>query len=204
MSGAEELRRRLAAHVPGLMCGRNRYAMLCPFVKKEDGLHLLFEVRAATLRRQPGEVCFPGGRMEERESPENCALRETWEELCIRPEHVEIWGRTDFIADAAGAWMQPVAGMILPEGMTELRPSEAEVEAIFSVPLSFFREHPPHIYHYDLRPAPQEDFPYGEIGFPDGYAFRGGQVEVPVWQYGGHVIWGLTARMIRNLLQIIQ
>jgi coenzyme A diphosphatase NUDT7 len=204
VNGPGELGRRLAAHTPGLMCSRNRYAMLCPFVERQDGLYLLFEVRAATLRRQPGEVCFPGGRMETGESPEACALRETGEELHIAPEHIELWGRTDFIVDASNAWMQPVAGKILPEGLTELRPSRTEVEETFLVPLSFFREHAPHLYHYDLRPLPQIDFPYEEIGFPSGYAFRGGQVEVPIWQYNGRVIWGLTARIIRNILQITE
>jgi coenzyme A diphosphatase NUDT7 len=203
MRETEDLRRLLAAHTPELMNSRGRYAILCPFAELSGSLHLLFEVRAATLRRQPGEVCFPGGRIEPGETPEACALRETWEELHIAPRNVELWGRTDFMTDAAGAWMQPVAGLIRPEGLKELRPSCAEVAETFFVPLSFFREQPPHVYHYDLRPAPGENFPYAEIGFPDGYAFRGGQVEVPVWQYDGHVIWGLTARSIRNVLKII-
>ena len=70
MSGAlEALRRRYGGHEPGLMGARKEYAVLCPFVEREDGPHLLFEVRAAGLR-QGGEVCFPGGRME----PGDCLL----------------------------------------------------------------------------------------------------------------------------------
>ena len=195
------MRRHLAQHTPGLMRVRKQYAMLCPFIQKEE-LHLLFEVRAATLRRQPGEVCFPGGQMEPGETPEACALRETCEELGILPEQVELWGRTDFIADASGSWMQPVAGLVGPEGLRELKPSASEVAQTFTVPFSFFQTQQPHIYQYDLKPVPQADFPYAEIGFPDGYPFRGGRVEVPVWSYEGHIIWGLTARVIRNLLQI--
>ena len=52
--------------------------MLVPLVERPEGLCLLYEVRADTLGRQPGEVCFPGGKMEGAESPESCALRETW------------------------------------------------------------------------------------------------------------------------------
>ena len=203
MRGAEQLRRRIAAHTPALMGGRRRYAILCPFVELPEGLHLLFEVRAATLRHQPGEVCFPGGRMETGETPEACALRETREELGIAPEQVALWGPLDFVVNTVGSWIQPVAGMISPEGMEALRPSESEVGEVFSVPLSFFRDRKPDLYRYGLRPEPQEDFPYAQIGFPDGYPFMGGQVEVPVWQYGRHVIWGLTARIIQNLLDIL-
>ena len=63
MSGAlEGLRGRYGGHTPGLMGARSEYSVLCPFVERGDGPHLLFEVRAAGLR-QGGEVCFPGGRM---------------------------------------------------------------------------------------------------------------------------------------------
>ena len=63
MRELEELRRRFDGHAPGLMGARHSYAVLCPLVERADGLHLLFEVRAAGLR-QGGEVCFPGGRAE--------------------------------------------------------------------------------------------------------------------------------------------
>ena len=46
---------------PGLMDARRAYAVLVPLVERDGELHLLYEVRASTLRRQPGEVCFPGG-----------------------------------------------------------------------------------------------------------------------------------------------
>ena len=70
MRDLEHLRRRYADHVPGLLGARHSYAVLCPLVERPDGLHLLFEVRSAALHRQPGEVCFPGGRMEAGETPE--------------------------------------------------------------------------------------------------------------------------------------
>ena len=88
MRDLEHLRRRYADHVPGLLGARHSYAVLCPLVERPDGLHLLFEVRSAALHRQPGEVCFPGGRMEAGETPEQCALRETEEELAIPRQEV--------------------------------------------------------------------------------------------------------------------
>ena len=78
MGELEALRRRYGGYAPGLLGARRSYAVLVPLLRTADGLRLLFEVRAAALR-QGGEVCFPGGRMEPGETPEECALRDTEE-----------------------------------------------------------------------------------------------------------------------------
>ena len=122
------LEQTLKTRAPGLMDARRSYAVLVPLVEHRGELHLLYEVRAKTLRRQPGEVCFPGGRMERGETPEECALRETFEELSIPPEHVRLLGRLDFIAHRANFLMQPVLGLVDGPGLTGMRPSPAEVE----------------------------------------------------------------------------
>ncbi len=83
---------------PG-MIGESRfkkYAVLVPIVDTPDGRSLLFEKRAGSLRRQPGEVCFPGGKLEPEEPPQVCAIRETMEELCIVKEQIAILGPAMF------------------------------------------------------------------------------------------------------------
>ena len=127
MRELERLRRHYGGHIPGLLGARHSYAVLCPLVERPDGLHLLYEVRAAALHRQPGEVCFPGGRMEAGETPEQCALRETEEELAIPRREIEILGKPDFICNQAGFLMQPVLGLVSAAGFAAMAPSSAEV-----------------------------------------------------------------------------
>ena len=198
MSGLDDLRRRYGGRRPGLLGARHSYAVLCPLVEREGELHLLFEVRAAGLR-QEGEVCFPGGRMESGETVEQCALRETWEELAIPPETVTVLGTPDFICNQRGFLLQPVLGAVSPEGFAVMNPSPAEVAEVFTAPLDFFRRTAPEIYTYDLAPQVPPDFPYGAVGIPEDYAWAHGRVEVPVWYWQGHAVWGMTARLVREL-----
>lgn len=195
----ELLRRRYDGHVPGLLGARHSFAVLCPLVEREDGLHLLFEVRAKELK-QGGEVCFPGGRMELGETPEACALRETLEELGIPASEITLMGSPDFIANQKGFLMQPVLGLVSRQGLAMMQPSPAEVAETFTVPLSFFRDTPPEVYQYRLLPQVPEDFPYEAVGVSPNYPWATGTVDVPIWYYENHAVWGMTARLVRELV----
>ena len=200
MRELETLRRRFGGHTPGLLGARHSYAVLCPLVEAADGLRLLFEVRAAGLR-QGGEVCFPGGRAEAGESPVDCALRETAEELSIPPSAVTVLGTPDFICNQRGFLLHPVLGLVSQAGLDGMRPSPAEVAEVFTVPFAFFRNTAPEVYGYDLLPHGPEGFPYRELGIDPDYPWAAGRVEVPVWRYEGRVIWGMTARIVRELVK---
>ena len=200
MRELEELRRRFGGHAPGLMGARHSYAVLCPLAELPDGLHLLFEVRAAGLR-QGGEVCVPGGRAEAGESPQVCALRETEEELSIPSSAVTVFGTPDFIYSQRGFLLYPVLGLVSQAGLDALRPSPAEVAEVFTVPLAFFRDTEPELYAYDLIPRGPEGFPYEALGISRDYPWSRGRVEVPVWRYEGHVIWGMTGRIVQELVR---
>lgn len=199
MTELEALRRRYGGHQPGLLGARRSYAVLCPLVERDGALHLLFEVRAAGLR-QGGEVCFPGGKQEPGETVIGCALRETWEELHIGPDAVTVLGTPDFIYNQRNFLLQPVLGLVSPEGFADMRPSPAEVAEVFTVPLEFFRKTAPEVYTYDLTPQVPENFPYGPVGISPSYPWAHGKVEVPVWYWQGHAIWGMTARLVRELV----
>ena len=77
------------------------------------------------------------------------------------------------------------------------------VKEAFWVPVDFFLCHPPEVYTYALVPDVRE-CPYERIGFPQGYPWRRGRMEVPIYQWEGRVIWGMTARTVRGLLEAMQ
>jgi 8-oxo-dGTP pyrophosphatase MutT (NUDIX family) len=196
----EALARKYRDHAPGLLGARREFAVLCPLLEFPDGLRLLFEVRAKNLR-QGGEVCFPGGGREPGETPTDCALRETEEELSIPRREVTVLGTPDFIHNQRGFLLRPVLGIVSAAGFDAMRPSLAEVAEVFTVPLAFFRDTAPEVYGYEIAPKISEDFPYEAVGIPRDYPWARGQVEVPVWHYQGHTIWGMTARLVRDLIK---
>lgn len=200
----DDLARLLAGRQPDLMDKRGEFSVLVPLVEGDEGLSLLYEVRAKTMHSQPGEICFPGGRAEGNETPEECALRETWEELSIPPQAIQILGQLDFIAHRAGFLMHAVAAKVDRAAAEHMRPSPAEVAETFLVPLDFFLKNPPLDLSYDLVPNPGDDFPYEQAGIPRDYAWRLGRETVPVYRWRDRVIWGLTGRITRNLVSYVR
>lgn len=187
---------RFLNHVPSLMGVKSHYAVLVPLVEWEGETYVLFEVRADTLNRQPGEVCFPGGRMEPGEGPTECAFRETWEELGIPASAIRPIARLDEVFLPSHGMMYPILAQVDAGAVIHMTASAAEVKETFLVPAGFFCREDPLIYTYPMEPKVGDDFPYDLIGFPDGYQWRGGRSDVPIWTYKGHVIWGLTARIL--------
>lgn len=198
------LEHHLRDRAPGLMDATGRYAVLVPLVERAGELHILYEVRSARLRRQPGEVCFPGGRMEPGERAEDCALRETEEELGIPRERIQLLGPLDFIAHRANFIMYPILARIPEEAVAGMSLNPDEVGAVFLVPVDHLLDHPAQEYDYTLEPKTPEDFPYELIGIPRDYRWQKGGENVPVYPYEGHAIWGLTGRITRHLLALIQ
>ena len=200
MGELENLSRRFGGHVPGLLGARAGYAVLCPLVERPEGVHLLFEVRSPTVS-QGGEVCFPGGRRERGERPVETALRETWEEIGIPPEEIEILAPLDVIQDISDRVVYPFLGTISPQGVDRLAASAAEVKNVFFVPLDYLMHYPEEVYRYTVSAQVDDQFPYERMGFPKNYPWRTGFMDVPIYEYEGHFIWGMTARTVRWLLR---
>ena len=187
------IKEKMAGRKPGVIGDRKEFAVLIPLVEREDGLHLLFEKRSGNIK-QPGDTCFPGGRIEAGESITECALRETAEEIGITD--VEVIGQFDSILEVNRITMHTVVGIVTEGALKNVRLNSDEVADIFTVPLDFFVTAEP-MSHTVRIIQDTADFPYEETGIQKDYKWRVGQQEIFIYHYEDRIIWGLTARIAK-------
>jgi 8-oxo-dGTP pyrophosphatase MutT (NUDIX family) len=162
---------------------------------------VLFEVRASHLRRQPGEVCFPGGKMDESDPDEKyAAIRETMEELGLEEDDITEVVPLDYMVSAFGTIIYPFAGVIADT--EKIHPNPDEVGEIFTVPLSFFRDIEPDTYKIHFEVQPEDGFPFDLIVGGENYNWQTRQMDEYFYHYEGKVIWGLTARILTHFLKL--
>ncbi|AMN47073.1 hypothetical protein ACG33_08185 [Steroidobacter denitrificans] len=158
-------------------------AVLVPIIDHPDGLSILLTQRAAHLKNHPGQISFPGGRIEPGDDGAlAAALRETEEEIGLAREHITIAGYLDPQPVFTGFWVTPVVAFVRP-GFT-LNIDHHEVESTFEVPLE-------HIM--DSRNHHTQERMLGEL-----------RLQVHDIPYRGHRIWGATAGMLMELYQLLR
>ncbi|MGA9287303.1 MAG: CoA pyrophosphatase [Anaerobacillus sp.] len=180
-----------------------KFAVFLPLVEQNGELHVLFEVRAHTLRRQPGEVCFPGGKVDLNDiTPMDAAIRETCEELGVTRKDVTIMGELDFLVTSYQSIVYPFVGNIKSE--SELSSNPGEVEELFTVPLTHFINTPPERHDIRMHVKPDESFPFHLI--PNGEEYNWSSSVMPefFYYYKDYVIWGMTARILYHFIHLIQ
>ena len=179
-----------------------KFAVLLPLVEVENEVHILFEVRALTLRRQPGEVCFPGGRIERGEEPKKAAVRETSEELGILEADITNLIPLDFMVSAFGTIIYPFIGTI--KNPQSIKPNEDEVGEVFTVPLSFFKKNQPDSYKINFQVEPEDGFPFDLIIGGENYNWQTRTMDEYFYRTNGKVIWGLTARVLTHFIELLE
>lgn len=142
---------------------------------------LIYTLRSNKVGSHGGEVSFPGGMYEEQDdSLENTALRESEEETGLDRKKVEILGPIDTVVSRFNISVTPYVGVV-PHDI-ELNDNSEEIEACFRVPLSFLLR--------DERHRNDEINRNGDIFF------------MPAYEYNSYIIWGLTAMMTVDFLNI--
>lgn len=180
-----------------------RAAVLLPLMEHQGKLAVLFEVRSHKLLGQPGEICFPGGHMEEQDAnPCKTAIRETSEELGINPEEISVIGALDILVPPFNLILYPYVGKI--ESTSILKPANDEVAEIFFVPLDYLCQAEPTVSYTSLETIPIPDFPTHLLPNGKSYNWRRGLYPVYFYCYEKYVIWGLTARILHHFLTLIR
>ncbi|MBS4536362.1 CoA pyrophosphatase [Clostridium sp. D2Q-14] len=179
------------------------FAILIPLIYRNGELQILYEIRAYNLRTQPGEISFPGGKVEKGEFFLDAAIRETMEELNIDKENIEVISQTDYILMPFNIGIYPFLGIIKGIEFEDIDFNGDEVHEIFTVPLDFFLENKPKQYDMIIDPKVGEDFPYHLINNGKAYDWRTGIYPVFFYKYKDYIIWGMTARMTKNFIDII-
>lgn len=175
-------------------------AVLIPLLPGEEGFDVLFEVRAANLKRQPGEVCFPGGHVEAGETPRQAAVREACEELLVAEGQVDVIADLG-CADGPGGMPTWVFAATLRGYAGTFAPSE--VGSVFTVPLTWFQRHEPQVHRVELVTRPQEDFPWELIPQGRDYPWRIRRHDTPFYLGTDPLIWGFTARMMQRFVNLL-
>jgi 8-oxo-dGTP pyrophosphatase MutT (NUDIX family) len=188
---------------PGIIGERNfsQYAVLVVLVETEEGAAFLFEKRSETLNRQPGEICFPGGRLEAGETPLEAAIRETMEELLVDRRQIEILGSGDVFISPFNFMIHPFIAILRDYKYSY---SQEEVGDVFTVPVHFFQEHKPKKYLNHLSHEQPNDFPYECIPGGKNYPWFKGSYEINFYTYQEDVIWGMTAGIVESSVALIQ
>jgi 8-oxo-dGTP pyrophosphatase MutT (NUDIX family) len=183
----DHIRDALSRHTPRRIDrdGLARAAVLVPIYLKDEVPHVIFQVRTELVEHHKGQISFPGGA----EDPGDVdllmtALRETEEEIGLAQEDVEVWGQLDDIITISNFIVSSYVGRITKPAPYPFAPSGFEVAELLEVPL-------PHLHHPSTR---------NETPVP----WREQVVPPPSYGFGPHVIWGATARVLRQFLELAQ
>jgi 8-oxo-dGTP pyrophosphatase MutT (NUDIX family) len=180
-----EIRNRLQEYEPRNVSAPDRTpaAVLVPFFEQNGDLYLLFTKRTGHLQHHSGEICFPGGSREAVDRDlQATALRELEEEIAVSPQFVEVLGRLDDIKTVSSLFVvAPFVGFLKPNA--PIAPNETEVEEILQIPFQHFFD--PSIFREEPRMVDRRKIP------------------VYYYQWESHTIWGLTARILKTLMEIL-
>ena len=176
-------RRRLEGRAAKSLRSSLRHAaVLLPILVGDAPEKLLLTRRSDKLRRQPGDIAFPGGAVDpEDPTALHAALRESREEVGLLTEHVNVLGQMDERATVTGFRITPFVGAV--DGPYPFRTNH-EVDVLIEVPIETLRD--PDILEVENRRMPD-----------------GSMSDVYHYHFEGHDIWGITGQLIKDFLDLI-
>jgi 8-oxo-dGTP pyrophosphatase MutT (NUDIX family) len=148
-------------------------SVLLLLFEENNELYICLIKRPATMKHHAGQVAYPGGRIEPGETPIETALRETWEEIGVTSEKIEVLGSlSELFVDVSGFLIQPFVGWLAEKPVFLL--NSAEVEKVILFPLLQYKDR---LEETELETV-------------------SGRLKVPCFHFEGEVIWGATAMIL--------
>lgn len=178
-------------------------AVILPLVYINDKINVLFQKRSSKLLHQPGEISFPGGKLETFDaSPRQGAIRETCEELGLQPSNIDVIAQLDIFVSPFNVIVYPFVAFI--DDVNNVVPCQDEVEEVFYVPLDYLMDNAPIKHKMWLNVEAEQDFPFDLIPQGKDYPFRKAYIPQLFWLWREHVIWGLTARILNSFIALLR
>ena len=160
-------------------------AVVIPFVQLDGKLHIIFTKRTATVRDHQNQISFPGGACEVFDKTElDAALRELEEEIGIQIPLESVFGALEARKTVTGYFITPFIAFI--DSSQKIRPNPAEVDRVIYVPLKWLADPG----NYSSRPYSRDGIVFDDVLF-----FK---------PFDGETIWGITAKILYDLLQEIK
>jgi 8-oxo-dGTP pyrophosphatase MutT (NUDIX family) len=182
-----QIRRRLDVYEPALIRddGLPRAAVLLPLYDNGGDLHVLFTVRSELVEHHKGQISFPGGAHDATDPDLRfSAVRETFEEVGVATHHVDVIGQLDEMITVSNFLVRPFVGVITQPGPYPFAHSEIEVAEILEVPLTHLRD--------DVNVVVEPRL------------YQGREIIAYSYRFGDHLIWGATARILRQFLELLE
>jgi len=182
----EDIRRRLQSLEPAYVTAEElpRAAVLLPLYEHAGTVHVLFTKRSELVEHHKGQISFPGGAYDATDRDlQFTAVRETWEEIGVSTDHVDVLGQLDEMITVSNFLVRPFVGHITQPGPYPFAHSEIEVAEILEVPLEHLRDDTN--VQEELR------------------TYQGREMMAYSYRWRHHLIWGATARILKQFLDVL-
>ena len=197
------IQKKITNRIPGPTRIQSYYSVLIPIIEIDDKLNLIYELRASNLSTQPGQISFPGGKVERGEEFSQAAVRECAEELLIEQEKIKLLGEIDYLITPFDFIIYAFIGCLKLNSLSEIKTNN-EVAEVFNVPLEYFLDHEPEKYGAYFKSEFDTDFPYHLLPEGKNHKKLRSEYYIYFYRYQNRVIWGITAELTKNFIDILK
>lgn len=195
----DNIKRILNEHSSEPLGKKRKFSVMLPLIQRNNEWHILYEVRSKNIS-QPGETSFPGGAVEDGETFEEAAIRETMEELNLSRSCIKVLGETDYIVNEYAVIHCFICKLDIEFEAIDFN---EEVASIFSIPVQYFVENRPIYYTSKFILDHPEDFPFDLVPNGKNYQFKAGSYKIPFYRLNGHSLWGYTANLTDHFIELV-